>query len=418
MTRVAGVPLRHVFRVTSGGTPSNSRSEYWDGEILWITPEDLSDVVGYWLSNTRRKITDSGYESSGGTIAPSKAIVLSKRAPIGLLAVLAQPACSSQGCVLLSPKIKVDSRFYYYWLRSRVDDLQALGRGSTFTELSVSDLKSIRMPYPSIAEQRTVSDYLDRETARLDALVAEKERFLRILSEKRQALISRAVTCGLLRDSSLCDSDVPWPGKIPSHWSRCHLRRVLDRMDYGVSSRIGQSGHIAVLRMGDIQHGEIDYSGVGFVDKVDDALLLEPGDLVFNRTNSFDQIGKVALFRGNPEYPVSFASYLVRMRCGPSVLPEFLNWLLNSSFATYWSRAESLPAIGQVNLNPSRFSYFPILLPPLTEQVEIVSFLTRRCKIMDHLRDAIAHTIVLLKERRSALICSVIDGSIDFDISP
>ena len=106
VSSVTDVPLRHVFHVTSGGTPSNSRADFWDGEILWITPEDLSDVAGYWLDDTRRKITDAGYESSGVTLAESKAIVLSKRAPIGLLAVLARAACSSQGCLLLSPNVQ------------------------------------------------------------------------------------------------------------------------------------------------------------------------------------------------------------------------------------------------------------------------------------------------------------------------
>ena len=189
--------LRHVFSVTSGSTPSSGNREYWDGEIPWVTPEDLSDRISYWLDDTRRKITHAGYKSSGVKMVPARSIVLSKRAPIGQLAVLKQSACSNQGCFLLTPRSDADTRFYYYWLSCEVGHLQALGRGSTFMELSTDDLKSIRIPNPSPSWQRTIADYLDRETARLDALVVEKERLLDLLAEKHRALITRAVIRGL-----------------------------------------------------------------------------------------------------------------------------------------------------------------------------------------------------------------------------
>jgi type I restriction enzyme S subunit len=167
--------------------------------------------------------------------------------------------------------------------------------------------------------------------------------------------------------------------------------------------------------MGDIRDGEIDYSDIGFVSQVDDTLLLRPGDLVFNRTNSLDQIGKVALFRGTPEYPVSFASYLVRFRCGPKVLPEFLNWLLNSAFPLAWGRAEALPAIGQANLNPNRYGYLPIALPPLREQEAIVRYVGDWTARIESVRSATHHTIALLKERRAALIAAAVTGQIDLE---
>lgn len=413
MATETGVPLRHVFSVTSGGTPSSSRAEFWDGDILWITSEDLSDSSEYWLRDTRRKITDAGYMSCGATLAPANSIVLSKRAPIGQLAVLADPACSSQGCLLLTPTGKADSRYYYYWLRSRVGDLHALARGSTFTELGADDLKSLRLACPPIRSQRRIADYLDRETSRFDALVAEKERVLDLLAEKRRALITDAVTRGLDPAAPVGGSGTTWLGDVPSHWTRCHLKRALDSLDYGVSDPVNSSGKVAVLRMGDLRNGSLDYSAVGFVEEVDDDLLLQPGDLLYNRTNSLDQIGKVALFRGNSDYPVSFASYLVRLRCGSSVLPEFLNWLLNSAFVVAWVRAEALPAIGQVNLNPNRLGYLPVALPPRIEQECIVSFLDSEVRELDAVRSATVRTIALLKERRFALIAAAVTGQID-----
>ena len=284
--------------------------------------------------------------------------------------------------------------------------------GVTRFGIPKSEIGTMRVPVPPLAQQRAIANYLDRETARLDALVVAKERVLRLLAEKRQALITRAVTRGLDPRAPLRDSGMPWLGEIPAHWTRCHLKRALVDVDYGISISVDTTGAIAVLRMGDLRDGELDYSRVGFIGEVDEALLLQPGDLVFNRTNSLDQIGKVALFRGKDEYPVSFASYLVRFRCGPSVLPEFLNYLLNSSFFQAWGRTEALPSIGQANLNPNRFGYLPMALPPLPEQREIVRYISRATSGLQSVRAATERTITLLKERRSALIAAAVTGGV------
>ena len=322
--------------------------------------------------------------------------------------------CGYHLAVLRPHEGKMHGAFLLRCLQSKPIRLQfALSaRGVTRFGLPKSEIGNAVLPVPPLPKQRAIADFLDQETARLDSLVAEKERLLGLLEEKRQGLITTAVTYGL-NDVPLRDSGIAWLGDIPAHWTRVHLKRALVSLDYGVSTPVDTSGNIAVLRMGDIQDGNLDYSGVGFVDDVDDALLLQPGDLLYNRTNSLDQIGKVALFRGNCDYPVSFASYLVRFRCDSSVLPEFLNWLLNSTFTVAWVRAESLPAIGQVNLNPNRFGYLPVALPPLIEQEHIVSFLESEIQELDAVRSAAVRTIELLKERRSALIAAAVTGQVE-----
>ena len=413
MTLCVQKQLRHVFAVLTGATPKSGNADYWDGDILWTTPEDVSSLDGYWLRETRRMITRAGYESCGAITAPANSVVLTKRAPIGLVAVLADEACSNQGCFLLVPRNEADTRFYYYWLSVQTHYLHILGRGSTFMELSTDELKSLRIPHPPRRVQRTIADYLDRETARLDALVAAKQRVLGLLAEKRRALITRAVTRGLDANALLCDPSIPSVGEMPAHWSRSHLKRLLASMDYGISASVEASGSVAVLRMGDIQDGEIDFSDVGYVDRVDKALLLRPGDLLFNRTNSLDQIGKVALYRGCSDYSVSFASYLVRFRCGPEVLPEFLNWFLNSAFPVAWGRAQALPSIGQANLSPSRYGYLPVALPPIAEQEEIARYISHCTGRIDAVRAETQRTIGLLLERRSALISATVTGQVD-----
>jgi restriction endonuclease S subunit len=220
---VALKQLRYIFSVTSGATPESGKAEYWDGNLLWATPEDVSAADKYWLRDTRRKITLAGYQSCGTSLAPAGAIVLTKRAPIGQVAVLAKEACSNQGCFLLTPRQQTDTRFFYYWLSAQANRLQVLGRGSTFMELSTDELKSLRAPHPLLLRQSEIADYLDCQTARLDGLVAAKEQVFQLLAEKRRAVISHVVTRGLDPAFPLRESEVPWLGKIPEHWK---TRRV------------------------------------------------------------------------------------------------------------------------------------------------------------------------------------------------
>ena len=113
MNTNSDMQLRYVFLVASGATPSSGNDDYWDGDILWITPQDLSEMKDYWLTDTHRKISDAGYRASGTVMAPIHSIVLSKRAPIGQLAILKKSACSNQGCLLLIPQKESDSRFFF-----------------------------------------------------------------------------------------------------------------------------------------------------------------------------------------------------------------------------------------------------------------------------------------------------------------
>ena len=119
MTLAVQKQLRHVFAVISGATPNSGDADYWDGDMLWATPEDISALDDCWLRDTRRKITRAGYESCGTTTAPPSSVVLTKRAPIGQVALLADEACSNQGCFLLIPLRETDTRFYYYCSQCR-----------------------------------------------------------------------------------------------------------------------------------------------------------------------------------------------------------------------------------------------------------------------------------------------------------
>jgi type I restriction enzyme S subunit len=164
--------------------------------------------------------------------------------------------------------------------------------------------------------------------------------------------------------------------------------------------------------MGNIENGHVVMDDLKFTDAVEPDLLLQRGDLLYNRTNSLDLIGKVGMFVGAP-YAVSFASYLVRMRTVHDCIPEFFAYLLNTDGILGLARSSAFVAIGQCNLNPTRYGQIVVAIPPKDEQAAIVRSLDDELAKLDALAAEAQKAIDLLQERRTALISAAVTGQID-----
>lgn len=305
-------------------------------------------------------------------------------------------------------------RFLHRCLQSRVirSQLELAATGVTRFGLPKEEIGRLLLPVPPPRDHEHIADYLDGETARIDALVAGKERMLALLEEKRAALISSVVTRGLDPKVPLKTSGLEWLDEIPAHWQVMQLKRTWSSADYGISENIRGEGSVKVLRMTCIVDGWIDLGNAGEVEAVPADLLLRKGDLLFNRTNSLDQVAKVGLLDRKPSTPTSFASYLVRIRVNEKTSGEYLAELLNARQFLSYARGNAIPAIGQANLSPTRYGEIRIPLPPRSEQDAVVRVIQRErgrtAKLEATLRDSIA----LLRERRSALITAAVTGQL------
>ena len=406
-------PLKHLATINDNSLTENTDLER---ELKYI---DIGNV------NSMGEIND--IQTYRFTDAPSRArrivadgdvIISTVRTYLQAIAPIKSPPDNlivSTGFAVIRPRLdQLDADYCKYALREPefLHEVVARSVGISYPAINTSDLGNIPIYIPPLSEQKAIAHYLDQEIAKIDELIKAKKRLLELLDEKRRALITHAVTRGLNPDVPMRDSGVEWIGEIPKHWEVLRLRRVLKKMDYGISESVGIEGKIAVLRMGDIDEGEINYDNVGFVEDVDYDLILIKNDLLFNRTNSLDKIGKVAIFRDNFSFPVSFASYLVRMRCNDLVIPEYLNYLLNSLPILIWAQSQALPAIGQVNLNPNRYSYVHIPIPPVEEQLIIIEYIKTKSEDIQTLFLLSEKTINLLQERRTSLITAAVTGQI------
>ncbi|QDH15075.1 restriction endonuclease subunit S [Oecophyllibacter saccharovorans] len=187
-------PLKRKFKIFGGSTPKSGEASYWDGELIWLSPADLSKNSSRYISDSARKITQAGLESCGTSLVPKGTIIISTRAPIGLLAIADRDLCTNQGCKSLVPQLGINSIYFYYCLFAAKKILNVYGKGTTFLELSGESLGDFKLPCPSFAEQTAIAAFLDRETARLDALTDKVTQAIALLKERRSTLISAAVT--------------------------------------------------------------------------------------------------------------------------------------------------------------------------------------------------------------------------------
>ena len=271
-------------------------------------------------------------------------------------------------------------------------------------------LKDTRIFLPPLPEQSRIAAYLDASCAALDAAVAAKRGQLDTLDALRRSMVERAVTRGLAERPELKTVARDWLEAVPAHWHVCHLKRVLARMDYGISVSTEEEGRYPVLKMGDIVAGEVVFASHGYVDEVEENLLLDTGDLLYNRTNSPDQVGKLAIFRGTKADAVTFASYLVRLRVNHKADPEFLTYLLNSDGFLGFARRLAIPSVQQSNLNSTRYGRMVIPLPPLAEQREIVEFLSGVRDRFAQLKANLDAQIQTLLAYRKSLIHECVTG--------
>jgi type I restriction enzyme S subunit len=177
--------LSECCEIVSGATPSTSVDAYWDGDVCWATPKDLSDLEGHFISDTPRKLTEAGLASCAATILPPNSVLFSSRAPIGHTAINTVPMATNQGFKSLIPRAGLlDSKFLLHWLRKTRSYLEGLGVGATFKEVSKAIVSKVEIDLPPLPEQRRIAAILDKA----DALRTKRREALAQLDRLAQSI--------------------------------------------------------------------------------------------------------------------------------------------------------------------------------------------------------------------------------------
>jgi type I restriction enzyme S subunit len=299
---------------------------------------------------------------------------------------------STTELLVMQPK-EAKSRFlrYVFLWRDFVDSVDASTFGSKMPRADWNFIGNMLVPLPSLEQQDAIADYLDRETARIDALIAAKERLLELLAEKRRALITRAVTRGLNPDVPLRDSGVPWLGEIPAHWRVIALKRIssLKSGDFITSESISTEGDYPVFGGNGLR---------GFTSS-------------FTHDGEYVLIGRQGALCGNINYAYGrfwASEHAVVLTIAEEYSIRWLGELLDVMNLNQYSQSAAQPGLAVEFI-----ANLKIPVPPAIEQYAIAETIIGSTKQLDKISKATESTIALLKERRAALIAAAVTGQID-----
>ncbi len=405
--------LRHFGRIKNGTTPASGEADYWDGDVLWATPEDLGKLTSDRISRTKRQVTEEAVAECNLSMLPAGSVLISTRAPIGHMAINEMPMAFNQGCRGIIPGDQVDGPFLYYLLKSRAPSLNAMANGTTFVELSRDELAAVPVEFPPLQTQRRIARFLDEKTARIDALIDKKRELLDRLAEKRQALITQAVTKGLNPDAPMKPTGIEWLADVPAHWQVKPLNYISPRISVGIvvtpAAYYADEGVLAIRGL-NVRAMNFDFSDVRSISEEGHQIHLKSelyeGDLVVVRTGD---PGTTSVITANLKGTNCVDLVIIRRPSDAS--SRFLGWFLNSDAARVQYALGTEGAL-QMHFNVETTKEVTVALPPHEEQIEIACYIDRWLRWENERFEMVEQSIDLLEEYRAALITSAVTGQL------
>ena len=402
------IKTKFLFNVYGGSTPKVNVSEYWGDKITWITPGELGDDIKIVL-NSKRMLSEKGLNSCGATLVSKGSIIISNRAPIGQVCLAGSELCTNQGCKSLVAKIKLSCLFFYYFFKVQSEVLNMLGNGTTFMELSTSDLLNFKIPFPTIKEQQKIADYLDEKCGEIDATIAKQKESIEKLKAYKQSLISETVTKGLDKSAPLKPSGIDYLGDIPSHWEIKKLKFVANfNQNTLPEDTDGQF--------------ELKYIDIGNVSSVDGIKEIQ----YFNFSNAPSRARRIVKYGD-----IIVSTVRTYLRAITSIKEDYDNCICSTGFAVITPKdnvqqdfvvyaIENESFIAQIIANSQGISYpainvsqlenLKLAFPSVKEQKEIVDFLKTKLLEIDLTINKKQNIIQKLDAYKKSLIFECITG--------
>ena len=322
----------------------------------------------------------------------------------------------SQNCMIIKPrKNNINTRFYYYHCQPLFAKERALIPEHMQASFRVEDLYSYRISLPPIIEQVQIANFLDYETAKIDSLIEKQQQLIELLKEKRQAVISHAVTKGLNPNVMMKDSGVEWLGQVPEHWGITKLKwkALTTSGSTPTTSKYElyyENGNIPWIRTTDLNNSDLYETPISITSKAvnDTACSILPiNSILIAMYGGAGSIGKHALLK--------FESTINQAVCG--VLPsKYFNSDYLHRFYEFYRPFWMIGAMGtrkDPNIGQDHIKEATVLLPPLEEQEKIAKYILDIQIAYDNLTNRAEAAIQLMQERRTALISAAVTGKID-----
>jgi len=362
-------------KMQSGGTPRRSISEYWNGEIPFVLIRDITSVK-LFLDSTEEKITKKGLLNSSAWLVPPNTILYSLYATIGATAINTIPVATNQAILAIIPNSRLNLIYGAFALKYHSKRLKTLNIQSTQKNVNKGLVKSFKIPLPPLSEQRNIAFILST----VQEAIEKTEKVIEATKELKKSLMEHLFTYGPVpiterEKVKLKETEI---GEIPEEWEVVQLDEILEFTQYGLSDRAHEQGTYPILRMNNLYNGIVDISDLKYLelgDEIYSKFKVNKGDILFNRTNSIELVGKTSIF--DIDFGCVFASYLIRLVTDRKrINPEFLNYYLNKDSTQLRLKSLASRGVSQSNISASKLKKFCTMLPELKIQEKIISVLS------------------------------------------
>ena len=295
----------------------------------------------------------------------------------------------------------LNKRYFMYAINQQLNRLISVAHGGAGLQHVTKGV------FENTPTQERIVSFIDEEFRRLDEAKDQLQSVLNSSEERKQSILHKAFT-GALTDNWRHEH-----GISKTTWQNMKLKDACDGLKYGTSSKSGKIGIVPVIRMGNLQHGEIDWDNLVYSNDAEDneKYLLKTGDVLFNRTNSPEWVGKTSIYRG--ERPAIYAGYLVKLDYKPELLlGEYLNFVMNSPEAKTYCNAVKTDGVNQSNISAKKIGEFIIPVPSINEQNEIVRILDRLSDSEKVAKKIASAALDQLEETRKSILSIAFRGEL------
>jgi type I restriction enzyme, S subunit len=390
------VPLKDLGTWLSGGTPSTDEPRYWDGDLPWISAASMKE---FEINDSDRRITELG-ALSGTRVVPEGTVLFVVRG-MSLksefrVGITKRQVAFGQDCKAILPAPDINGKFLALALKARTQQILGMvdeaghGTGRLPTDL----ISKLTIGVPPLHEQLRITKILDS----MDEQISMEQRALR-----KHEIIATALGDSLIPVT-------PDPQRLGPGWDLVQLVRVVPTVEYGISTPLGSGSGIPVLRMNNLLSGKVRLEDLKVAtETVPLNLILKDRDVLFNRTNSFEHVGRTSIWRCELD-KATFASYLVRLNPDRTrITPEYLVRWLNQRAIQQRIRTVATPAVQQVNINPTALRRICIELPcDFSRQQQITKILDQ----VDNTINAIKESLEKMRLLRQGLMGDLLSGRV------
>lgn len=365
-------------------------------------------------------------------------VLLSVRAPVGPTNLAREEVGIGRGINAIRPLGGISSWFILYFLRSIEPILSGSGTGTTFKAVTVDQVRSLHLPLPPLAEQHRIVEKIDALFSELDKGVEYLQTVKQQLKIYRQAVLKWAFEGKLTeewrKDNPVQSAQSVWDKAmsirraetnhsavqsinpefdlylLPPQWQWVSVGSISKGVEYGTAAKSSKEGDVAVLRMGNIQNCTFVYDDLVYTSDEDEIekYRLYPGDVLFNRTNSAELVGKTAIYTGT--IPAIFAGYLIRLNQISYINPKYLNYYLNSPHARLCGKKVKTDGVNQSNISGTKLSSYPFPLCSLEEQNAVVAEIESRLSVCDKLEQLVDEAMGKANSLRQSILKKAFEG--------